>query len=80
VNDWRALAACKGRDQRLWFPRPKDHFAISVARSICATCPVRHECLDSALSASYPVAGIWGGTAEYERQRYLLRAHGHVSA
>jgi WhiB family redox-sensing transcriptional regulator len=75
VNDWRALAACRGRDPRVFFPRSHDQFAITVARSVCAGCPVRSECLHAALSAPFPVQGIWGGTAEYERQRFLLRAN-----
>jgi WhiB family redox-sensing transcriptional regulator len=67
VNDWRALAACRGRDGRLWFPARTDGFARDVAKSVCAACPVRADCLAAALSAPFDVAGIWGGTTEHER-------------
>jgi WhiB family redox-sensing transcriptional regulator len=69
VNDWRELAACKGRDQRVFFPRRHDLFAVTVAKSVCATCPVRAECLHAALSAPFPVVGVWGGMLEHERSR-----------
>ena len=76
MNDWTELAACRGRDQRLWFPRKGDWFAIQVAKTICATCPVRADCLAEALTArsAYPAKGIWGGLTEVERQR-LSRQH-----
>jgi WhiB family redox-sensing transcriptional regulator len=37
------------------------------AKSICAECPVRAECLDYALSIREP-HGIWGGLTEAERR------------
>ena len=37
----------------------------SIAKNICASCPVRVLCRDYALSTR--VAGIWGGTTEAER-------------
>jgi WhiB family transcriptional regulator, redox-sensing transcriptional regulator len=61
---WHMRAACRGTGV--------DHFITEVggagrrARSLCARCEVRQECLDFALD--HPdVAGIWGGTSAKER-------------
>lgn len=67
MTSWYDAAACRGRDQRLWFPHRGDLFARAVAKTVCASCPVRAECLGAALSADFPVAGIWGGLTEHER-------------
>jgi WhiB family redox-sensing transcriptional regulator len=70
VNDWHARAACRGRDVRLWFPRPGDVFAVTVAKAVCRACPVRAECLADALARPpFDVVGIWGGTTERDRER-----------
>ena len=37
----------------------------SIAKNICASCPVRVKCRDYALSTR--VTGIWGGMTESER-------------
>jgi WhiB family redox-sensing transcriptional regulator len=78
VNDWTAGAACRGRDPRVWFPRPHDRFAIEVARQVCAGCPVRDACLADAMAAPFEPAGIWAGLTEQERR--ALRARSHVGA
>jgi WhiB family redox-sensing transcriptional regulator len=79
VNDWTELAACRGRDQRLWFPRPHDAFAIHIARAVCAGCPVRSTCLAEAMAAPYETAGIWAGTTERERHELARRQARRVS-
>jgi WhiB family redox-sensing transcriptional regulator len=40
------------------------------AKSICAECTVRQECLEFALRVHEP-HGIWGGLTEAERRRLL---------
>jgi len=72
---WRARAACRGADTDLFFEhisrRGRDAARIiNQAKSICARCPVRVECLKTALENDE--RGIWGGTTFKERQR--LRA------
>lgn len=69
---WRRLAACRGYPVELFFPvvgqDPKE------AKTICAGCPVREECLAEALAV--PVAydhGVWGGTSAKERQALRRR-------
>lgn len=49
--DWRDRALCalpanRGID---WFPHPTDAQGIAKAKAVCADCPVRQACLDSAL-------------------------------
>jgi hypothetical protein len=66
VNDWRAAAACAGRDAYLWFVSPSvDPTGAAVAAHICATCPVRHECAGEAivLMRHGPLYGTWAGVS-----------------
>lgn len=83
VAGWRARAACRDWPTELFFPkrgadkRSDEHLA-SIARSVCATCPVRPPCLmvalgfesreESGLPRPSQLAGIWGGTNERERR------------
>ena len=66
---WTDLAACKGRDWHLWFPKRGDSLSVKIAKTVCRGCPVRLECLHEALEAPFVAVGIWGGTTEHERQR-----------
>ena len=60
---WRDRAACRDADTNLFFPPEEGGKAQArKAKAICAGCPVRAECLESAEEF-----GIWGGTAERER-------------
>jgi WhiB family transcriptional regulator, redox-sensing transcriptional regulator len=69
---WQDEALCRGHEHpELWFP--KNHGGS--ARSICATCPVRADCLAFALDQGADIAGVWGATAEHERR--LLRREWH---
>ena len=45
--------------------------SLRPAKTVCADCPVRQECLDYSLSQEYPMYGVWGGTSERERTRML---------
>lgn len=67
--DWHQRAACVGHPLDLWFPAQGR--SGGPAKTICATCPVHPECLQSALDDP-GLVGIWGGTTESERDR--LRA------
>jgi WhiB family transcriptional regulator, redox-sensing transcriptional regulator len=62
-QSWRDKAACSGADPDLFFPPEKrGKTQAAKAKAICARCPVTAECL--AVAAPF---GIWGGTAEGER-------------
>jgi len=72
---WSESAACKGA-------RPDELFVRGSAQNrvkqLCATCPVRTECLAEALDNSIEW-GIWGGMTERER-RALLRRRPNVTS
>lgn len=78
-SDWRESAACFGMDQHVFFG-PDEGFEkkgeqkrrIALAKSICAGCPVRSECLSYALAIKER-CGIWGGLTGRER---LVRLYG----
>jgi WhiB family redox-sensing transcriptional regulator len=73
--DWRDAGACRHADPDLFFPVSMTGRAIiqvAEAKSLCARCPVRRECLDFARTHE-PIDGIWGGTTPEERQRERRR-------
>lgn len=62
---WHQRAACRGVGV--------DAFIVSRGRpysqrELCEDCPVRRECLKTAL-ADPDLQGLWGGTSEIERRR-----------
>ena len=70
------LAACVSRPRLFFGPegetdRPRQR-RERKAKAICWDCPLRIECLDFAV-ANNVIWGVWGGTGEKERQRYLGR-------
>jgi WhiB family redox-sensing transcriptional regulator len=75
---WADEAACRGVEGVLFFsPLVVELKDARLARerrakAICQQCPVREECLETALSQreSY---GIWGGLNEMERRALLRR-------
>ncbi|MEP7060126.1 MAG: WhiB family transcriptional regulator [Actinomycetota bacterium] len=75
-EQWRLRAACRGEDPAVFFApayfekRREKHAREAVAKAICARCPVRTECLDSALETN-ETHGVWGGFNEMERRRLL---------
>jgi len=75
--DWKAYAACRRVDARLFFPTGTDGAARAQAdraKQVCGGCLVQAACLDWALGTGQET-GVWGGTTEGERR--ALRAH-HV--
>jgi WhiB family transcriptional regulator, redox-sensing transcriptional regulator len=68
---WSDLAACLGMDPSFFFPENK--LDSVTAKSVCAACPVRLECLEFALPQE-DLDGVWGGLNERERRR-LRRQH-----
>jgi WhiB family redox-sensing transcriptional regulator len=70
-RDWRARAACRGEPISVFFPLTEGDYA--PAKVLCGGCPVRQECLETAL-ADLGCKGYWGGTNERTRQKMRLRA------
>jgi WhiB family redox-sensing transcriptional regulator len=67
---WRTASACRDLDPNMFFPVGVTGPAIdqiAAAKSICAECPVRTECLDFAITSNQEF-GVWGGTSEDERR------------
>jgi WhiB family redox-sensing transcriptional regulator len=70
---WEESARCGQYDPEIFFdPTAR---AERRAKSICAQCPVRLDCLESALSVRAEF-GVWGGLNGQERRSLLRRARG----
>ena len=77
LGSWRAQAACQLGDHELFFPPEEEQgeyfrLRVSLAKRICAGCPVRRQCADYALAADERY-GVWGGLTAEERARRLRR-------
>lgn len=72
VGDWRHRAACRGVDPELFYPAadsgPVFEAQVAEAKTVCAGCLVRAQCLVFALAA-LPY-GIAGGLTPAERRRH----------
>ncbi|MFE9812352.1 WhiB family transcriptional regulator [Streptomyces sp. NPDC005548] len=78
--DWHASATCATVDPELFYPTGPGGTAAQMekqAKSICAVCPVRQECLDEAVAVG-DVSGIRGGLTASER-RGMIRGGGDVA-
>lgn len=62
---WTDSARCAETDPELFFP--ENRYETATARRICRGCPVRQQCLDTALADS-SLTGVWGGTTPEERR------------
>jgi WhiB family transcriptional regulator, redox-sensing transcriptional regulator len=73
--EWRVSAACRFAEPELFFPvsaAGRSAAETERAKSVCARCPVRRECLQFAL-ATRQAYGVWGGMSEEERRTVHLR-------
>ncbi len=57
-NEIAFTLPCHNSDPDLFFSENRQE--ISLAKSLCAACPVQSECLAAALSREEP-CGVWGG-------------------
>lgn len=69
IDDWTTSAACRGMDPDELFVQGA---AQNRAKTVCAGCPVRTECLADALDNRVEF-GVWGGMTERERRALLRR-------
>lgn len=62
ADDWRRSAVCTQVDPELMHPDAATPQAWNDALSTCSRCPVRRECLDTALAEEGPAGrkGRWG--------------------
>lgn len=75
LGDWEDEAACREAPTHIFFPEPGDPETSRWVAMFCGLCPVRAECLESALDRREKW-GIWGGTTETERRALLRARHG----
>ena len=78
---WIERAACIDEDPELFFPVGTTGPAVRQAeraKRVCASCPVRGECLRWALDTCQD-AGVWGGLDEEER-RVIRRQRRRLAA
>lgn len=74
-EDWRDLSQCIGRYELFhvpndaWTSHPEQEAA---AKAVCATCPVRAQCLALAIEKG-DQHGIFGGTTPNERRAIQRR-------
>jgi hypothetical protein len=74
VDDWRSKAACKDMPKNMFFPENcHAEKGYAVPRKICGTCPVKEQCLATAMkheSGERCRYGMFGGLTP--KERYLL--------
>ncbi len=69
-TSWMNSGKCREYPPNTFFP--SDSVGVSIARRICAVCPMKAICLEYALDNQIE-HGIWGGTSERARRR-MVRA------
>ncbi|MGO9876987.1 MAG: WhiB family transcriptional regulator [Acidimicrobiia bacterium] len=72
------LGACRDMDPVVLHPALDDPQAVARARTVCARCSVRLECLAVALRTE-GLDGVWGGLTVTERARYVTADFGSVT-
>lgn len=73
---WQLQAACRGMPTDLFVPDGHGNRATTArAKAVCASCPVRAECLAYALAGDRltGAAGVFGGLTAKERQKLIGR-------
>jgi WhiB family redox-sensing transcriptional regulator len=75
IEDWAGAAACRSTRPDALFVKGAEQ---NRAKQLCASCPVRTECLAEALDNEIEW-GVWGGMTERER-RALLRRRPNVTS
>ena len=72
MTSWFDAAACRGASPAMFHPERGDWRAETLARQVCASCPVTQQCLEHALT-NQETLGMWGGTSARERRRIGYR-------
>lgn len=75
--EWTFAAVCQSVDPEIFFPEKGG--STREAKSVCAVCPVRAECLRDALAYERNTAGqfgIYGGLSGRERRTILQERYG----
>ena len=67
-KSWQFGAACQGLAADIFYPQSDEQ--CDVAKTVCASCPVRTPCLEYAITVREK-DGVWGGANEKERRRII---------
>lgn len=74
---WQSKAKCRGEDTSVFFDdedsESSHQHSPNKYRSICATCPVRFVCLETAII--YNLDGVWGGLKAQERRKLYSKEY-----
>lgn len=70
-KEWRKDALCRGLDSGTFYPSKGD--SMLPAYAVCRGCPVRTECLDSAITRGERF-GVWAGYTPQERKKIQREA------
>ncbi len=65
---WHRRAACRGVGVDAFIIGQGAQYEEG-SRKLCAGCPVRQECLETALAHGDTTTGLWGGTTPVERRK-----------
>lgn len=66
---WHKEAKCRGKGTRDYFLKRGETAKLwTIRKSLCESCPVRWDCLESAIYHG-DTYGIWGGLGEPERDQ-----------
>lgn len=65
-----ALCALPEFNAEAWFP-DQGSSGVGAVRKVCMSCPVRTSCLARAIRMGRNCFGVWGGTTQEERWKYL---------
>lgn len=82
AGDWIEQSRCReGYDPDMFFPDYETAGTTKAAKGVCASCPVRRECLDWAIDSNERF-GVFGGmdTAERMQEAKRRRKQGKVLA
>ena len=75
MSEWAEQAVCRSVDPDMWFPDEGLNNRWNPVFKICASCPVRAECLREAFDLDMQY-GIWGGTTANKRSKIKWRRRG----
>lgn len=75
---WKASAECADLPTELFYPDTGAQSVpvVAIAKSVCARCPVREQCLEHAVDTNERW-GIWGGLTYTERRTERRRRYGN---
>lgn len=71
--DWMTDALCKGMGADFFHPEKGNNYhQVKRIKELCATCPVKEDCLQFAYNNSITF-GFWGGMSPAQRKRGIAK-------